>query len=271
MKLAFKVIIYALLTAWAITAFMPIYWMVVTAFKPQSLLLEIQLFPRSFVFKNFVALFATAPIDRWLFNSLLVSVLITFGAVFSDSMAGYSYAMIKPKGHMVIFFLVLSCLMIPDQIRIVPLFIMIKNFGWYNTYATLIVPFMSSVFGMFLMRQYMSALPRELMDAARVEGCNEFVFFTRIVVPLCKPVFAVVAIFFFVGTWNSFLWPLILTSSNEMRTLPVGLSSLQGKFSLDNYGVMMAGSSISAIPVIIIFFMFQKYFTKGITLGAVKE
>ncbi|MCD9025144.1 carbohydrate ABC transporter permease [Cohnella silvisoli] len=271
MKFSYKMILYAILTAWAIAAMMPIYWMVVTAFTPQSLLMEIQLFPKSIVFNNFETLFAKAPIDRWLFNSLLVSALITLGAVVSDSMAGYSYAMIKPKGHMVIFFLVLACLMIPDQIRIVPLFIMIKNLGWYNTYAALIVPFMSSVFGMFLMRQYMSSLPRELMDAARVEGCNEFVFYTRIVVPLCKPVFAVVAIFFFVGTWNSFLYPLILTSSKEMRTLPVGLSTLMENYSLVDYGLMMAGSSISAIPVILFFFMFQKYFTKGVTLGAVKE
>jgi multiple sugar transport system permease protein len=267
-----KWLVYVILTVWAVAILMPIYWMILTAFKPESLLLEMppQLIPRNPVFTNFTQLFDVAPIARWYLNSTIVTVIITCGAVLSDSMAGYAYSIIKPWGSRFLFLMILGCLMIPDQIRIVPLFIMLKDLNWYNTYPALIVPFMGSAFGMFLMRQYMSTLPRELMDAAKVEGCSEFNIFTRIVVPLSKPVFAVISIFFFVSNWNSFMWPLILTSSTDMRTLPVGLASLQGEYFI-NYGAMMAGATLAAVPVMFIFFMFQSYFTKGITLGAVKE
>lgn len=267
-----RFIVYTILTVWAITILLPIYWMFITAIKPETLVLEIppHFFPRKIVFDNFKELFHVAEISRWFLNSLIVSGIITIGAVVNDSMAGYSYSLLKPRGYKILFFIILSCLMIPDQIRIVPLFIMLTDLNWINTYTGLIVPFMGSAFGMFLMRQYMRSLPVELIEAAKVEGCNPFSIYTRIVVPLSAPVFAVTTIFFFVGNWNSFMWPLILTSSGEMRTLPVGLSSLQGQY-LVNYGVMMAGAAISAIPVMIIFFFFQKFFTKGITLGAVKE
>ncbi|GIP34973.1 carbohydrate ABC transporter permease [Paenibacillus sp. J2TS4] len=267
-----KIAVYALLTAWALAILFPIYWMFLTSLKPGSMVLDVppQLIPLKVTLQNFKEIFDTAPVARWFLNSVIVTVAVTSGALISDSMAGYTYSLIKPTGYRIFFFMILGCMMIPDQIRIVPLFIMLKDLNWYNTYAGLIVPFMGSAIGMFLMRQYMSTLPIELMEAAKVEGCNEFKIFTRIVLPLSKPVIAVVAITSFVGNWNGFLWPLILTSSTDMRTLPVGIASLQVQF-VTNYGIMMAGAAIAAIPVILIFFMFQKYFAKGITLGAVKE
>ena len=160
--------------------------------------------------------------------------------------------------------------MIPDQTRLVPVFTMVNNWGWYDTYAALIIPFMGSAYGVFLMKQYMGGIPRELIECAKLEGCSEFQIYTKIVVPISKPVFATAAIFFFTGKWNSILWPMMLTSSTEMRTLPVGVSTLQGQFQT-HYGIMMAGAVVTAIPIITMFLVLQRYFIKGITIGGVKE
>jgi multiple sugar transport system permease protein len=267
-----EIALYVVLTAWAVVVILPVYWMIVTSLKPQSLLLEVppELFPRSPTLQHFRDLFTTAPIFRWGFNSIIVSVTITAGAVLSDSLAGYSYAIVKPIGYQVMFWLVLICLMIPDQIRTIPLFMLLNSLGFYNTYAGLIIPFMGSAFGMFLMRQYMRGISREFIDAAKTEGCGEFRIYWHIVMPIAKPVVAAATILFFVGNWNTLFWPLVLTSTSEMRTLPVGLSTMQSLY-LVNYGVMMAGAVVVAIPVVILFLLLQQYFTKGVTLGGVKE
>ena len=264
--------LYVVLTAWAVVVLLPVYWMIVTALKPQSLLLEVppEIFPRAPTLAHFRELFTTAPILRWGFNSILVSVTVTAGAVMSDSLAGYSYAIVKPIGYQVVFWGVLTCLMIPDQIRTIPLFMLLNGIGFYNTYLGLIIPFMGSAFGMFLMRQYMKGISREFIDAAKTEGCGEFRIYWHVVLPIAKPVVAALIILFFVGNWNTLFWPLVLTSTSEMRTLPVGLSTLQSLY-LVNYGVMMAGAVVVAVPVVILFLLLQQYFTKGVTLGGVKE
>lgn len=267
-----EVALYVVLTAWAVVVILPVYWMIVTSLKPQSLLLEVppEFFPRAPTLQHYRDLFTTAPILRWGFNSILVSVTITAGAVFSDSLAGYSYAIVRPIGYQVAFWGVLISLMIPDQIRTIPLFMLLNDMGFYNTYLGLIIPFMGSAFGMFLMRQYMRGISREFIDAAKTEGCGEFRIYWYVVMPIAKPVVAALTILFFVGNWNTLFWPLVLTSTSAMRTLPVGLSTMQSLY-LVNYGVMMAGAVVVAIPVVILFLLLQQYFTKGVTLGGVKE
>lgn len=264
-------LIYLLLTVWCIIILIPIYWMLVTAINPPSYIIHVPpiLYPRYPTLENFITIFETAPIDRWALNSVVVSVSVTAGAVIFDSMAAYSYAVLKPKGHMIFFLIILACLMIPDQIRILPLFIFLTNLGWTDSYRALIIPFMGSAFGMFLLRQYMGGISKEYVDAAKIEGCGPFGVYVRIILPLSKPVLAVAVIFFFVGNWNALFWPLILTNSESMRTLPVGLATLRGLYHV-NFGNVMAGASVSALPLIILFIALQKHFTKGITVGGLK-
>mgnify|MGYP001007000601 CR=1 FL=1 len=269
-----KILIYTLLTLWAIVIMVPLYWMITSSIKPESTLLTIppELFPEHITFKHYITMFSVDLVPRWLLNSCIVTGFIILLSIFFDSMAGYSYAVIKPAGHKIIFIIILGCMMVPDQIRLVPVFMLVKNLGLYNSYPALILPFAGSVFGMFLIRQYMRSINIEMIEAAKIEGCNELGIYAKIVMPICKPVIAVNAIFFFVGTWNSLLWPLIMTSSSEMRTYTVGLATFQtNNPTLYNYGVVMAGATISALPIIVLFLTLQKYFTKGITLGAVKE
>lgn len=265
-----KKIVYLILLIWAILVLFPIYWMFTTSLSMQTGVISKSFIPKSVTLNNFIELFTIAPVARWLLNTILVAVVTTVIALLFDSLAGYVFGIIKPKGHNFLFALILACMMVPDQTRLVPVYTMVTNLGWYDTFKALIIPFMGSAYGVFLMRQYMSGIPKELIECAKMEGCNELQIYAKIVVPISKPVFATAAIFFFTGKWNSLLWPMMLTSTKEMRTLPVGISTLQGQFQT-HYGIMMAGAVVTAVPIITMFLILQKYFVKGITLGGVKE
>lgn len=264
-----KAILLIPLFVWAVAVLAPIYWMFITSLRPQSGLISMDIIPKTVTFANYIDMFHMAPVLRWMVNSLLITVVVTSVSLVFDSLAGYVFGILKPRGHQFLFALILGCLMVPDQTRLVPVFTMIHEWGWYDSYAALIIPFMGSAFGVFLMKQYMEGIPQDLVECAKLEGCREWQVYAKIICPLSKPVFAVAAIFFFVGNWNSLLWPLTLTSSVNMRTMPVGISTLQGQFQT-HYGIMMAGASLTAIPVIVLFLTLQKHFVKGITVGAVK-
>lgn len=268
-KKAPGIVIYVILFTWSLMVLLPLYWMFVTSLSPTSALVSKSLIPQALTLKNFKELFEVAPIGRWLFNSVFITFTVTLLSLLFDSMAGYAFAILKPTGSNAIFALIIGCLMVPGQIRLVPVFQMVNDLGWYDSYAALILPFIGTVYGTFLMKQYMQGLPWELIECARLDGCSVWKIFVKIVCPLSVPVFAVDAIFIVVGTWNGIQWPLILTSSTEMRILPLGISTLQGQFDV-NYGIMMAGAVITAIPIITMFFALQKYFVRGITIGAVK-
>ena len=184
-------------------------------------------------------------------------------------MAGYSLAKKRFPGRKAIFAIYISSMMIPTQVTLVPLYIIVAKFGLVNTYAGLILPAISAPFGVFLMRQFMLSVPSEMLEAARIDGAGEFRTFMKIVLPISKPALAVLGIFTFVGQWNSFLWPLIITNTNEMRTLQAGLSLRQEEVPMQ-YSYLMAAATFAAIPMIIVFFSFQKYFLRGITVGSVK-
>ena len=218
---------------------------------------------------NFIRLFMKAKIFRWTLNSTIVAGSVTASNLFLGTLAGYALAKKKFHGRTFIFWLIVSMMMVPYQITIVPLYIIISRLNWTSTYWALIVPSLSFPFSIFLMKQYLQTLPSELIDAARIDGCSEFGIFLRIIIPLAKPGMAVLSIFIFMGTWNDFLWPLIVTNKEVMFTLQVGLSSIQTVFYTD-YGLLMAGAAYSTIPMFIVFFAAQKYFVKGITVGAIK-
>jgi len=219
---------------------------------------------------NYLDVFISGYFARYFFNSLLIAIIITIGNIFLCTIAGYAFARKEFPFKNLLFFLILASIMIPPQVLIVPIFIMMKNIGWLNTYWALIVPSLVQPFGIFLMRQYIARLPVSLEDQARVDGATEKQIIFKIIFPLSRPALAIVGINTFMGAWNTFLFPFILTNTHDMRTLPVGLAlfkNLQG----GDWVHLMAGSSITALPVIIVFLGFQKHIIAGLTTGLVKR
>jgi len=250
----------------------PFYWMLNTSLK-----LEADVFayppewiPQPATLVHYVEVWTRLPFARFLLNSLLVAAMITLSNVFFCTLAGYTFAKLRFPGRDKIFFVLLMTLMVPFQVNLIPLYKLMDLFKWLDTYWALIVPGATSVFGMYLMRQYILSIPDELMDSARVDGCSEFGIFWRIVAPLSLPGVATLAIFTFMGAWTDFLWPMIVTSSMDMRTLPVGIALLQ-EYHTTNWTQTMAGSAIAALPMIIVFLFMQRQFIEGLTAGAVKR
>ncbi|MDI6783824.1 MAG: carbohydrate ABC transporter permease [bacterium] len=289
--------IYIVLTTWALVSFVPVLWMLLTAFTQRDLLMKMppEISLRGITFDNFVRLYDYTKIPlvstssflanwfpvlvdlkigiivRWFLNSLFLALVNTGFNLFFDSLAGYAFAKRKFPGNKFLFWMILSTMMVPGQVTLVPLFLMMINLGWLDSYLALILPSIAGVFGIFLMKQYIQSLPSDLEEAGRIDGCTEFGIFWRIILPLCKPVLAVLGIFIFVGNWNNFLWPLIILKSEKMYTLQVGLAILQQlqEHGVD-YGIQMAGAVVAAVPILIVFLFMQKYFIKGLTIGSVK-
>ncbi|MGB8957269.1 MAG: carbohydrate ABC transporter permease, partial [Tumebacillaceae bacterium] len=187
-----------------------------------------------------------------------------------DTMAGYALAKKRFPGRNLVFWMIIATMMIPGQITLVPLFMMVQNLHLMDTHWALILPDLSMVFGVFLMRQYMLSIPSDLLEAAKIDGASEWKTFWKIVVPLAKPALATLGIFTFMNVWNSFLWPIIVLNNADLYTLPVGLKTLQDQ-NLAVFKLLMSGAAVAAVPMIIVFIAFQKYFIKGLTVGGVKE
>jgi multiple sugar transport system permease protein len=262
---------YLFLTAWAVLALVPVYWMVVSALKAQSENLAVppQWIPSPAVLDNFRILFRNAYIGRWSLNSLGVSIAVTALQLLFNSMAGYSFARLPFPGKTLVFWGMLSMLMVPGLVTLIPLFILGSELKVLDTYWILIVPHAASIWGIFLIKQFMQTLPGELFDAARIDGCSEPGIYWRIALPLSWPAMAVLGIFTFVGEWNSFFWWLLFTNSQTMRNLQVGLTYYRYENQID-WGPIMAGTVIAAVPVVVVFFAFQRYFLRGLTIGALK-
>ncbi len=262
---------YTILTLFAIVTLLPLYWIAVSAFQPPSVVITFppSLYPTSPTWVNFARLFNSSKILTWLTNSFVVSGSITLSNVFLGTLAGYTLAKKQFPGRQIIFWSVISLMLVPGQLTIIPLYAMIIRLDWVNTYQALIVPALVGPFSIFLMKQFLQTLPTELMDAAKIDGCSEWGVFRRVVLPMAKPGMGVLGIFTFMASWNDFLWPLIVTNRSTMMTLQIGLNSLQNAFYTD-YGLLMAGAAVSAVPMIIVFLIFQPYFVRGVTFGAVK-
>ncbi|HVC33166.1 MAG TPA: carbohydrate ABC transporter permease [Chloroflexota bacterium] len=266
-----KATAYLILSVWAILTIIPFYWMIVTAFKNQVAIQAIppDWWPSPPTLLNFQVFFGAAPAFRWLFNSSFVAILTTVATVTFATMSGYAFAKRRFPGDRILFWLVMAVLVVPYEVKLVPLFELSAHLGMIDSYGGLILPAVSAPFAVFLMKQFMTTLPSEIFDAARVDGAGEWSLFVHVVAPLATPGITVVTIFTFVDSWNAFLWPVIVTSSIQMRTLPPGLAVLQLQ-SYTDYGLQMAGSLFTAIPTIILFLALQRYFLQGITVGAVK-
>jgi multiple sugar transport system permease protein len=245
----------------------PYVWMIVTSIKPIE---EIQTYPPSFcvhhpTLQPYKELFSLLPMARYMLNSLFIAVVVTLSNVFFCSLAGYAFAKHHFWGRDKIFLLLLSTLMIPYQVNLIPGFIIVKNLGWLNTFYALIIPNLAMVFGIFLCRQYIMSIPNDLIDAAKIDGCSEFGIYRLVILPLIKPALATLTIFTFLSQWNSFVWPLITIHTSSMRTVPLALSVLNSQFGFGtNVAMVMAGATVVMLPVLIVFICFQKYFIKGI-------
>ncbi|MFH1837721.1 MAG: carbohydrate ABC transporter permease [Candidatus Omnitrophota bacterium] len=267
-----KTVIYVFLAAGAVTMALPYVWMLVSSIKPLE---EIQAFPPSFAVKNptlepYKDLFKMIPMWRSLLNSLFVAGSITLFNVFATSLAGYAFAKHKFWGRDKLFFLFLGSLMIPWQVNIIPGFVIVKNLGWLNSYRGLIIPAMAwCAFGIFLNRQFIYSIPDDLIDAARIDGCTEFMIYRHVILPLIKPVLATLAIFTFLQQWNNFVWPLVIIHTGSMRTLPLALAVLTGQFGA-NFAMVMAGAVVATVPMLVVYLLFQKYIIKGIELTGLK-
>ncbi len=268
----FFVAAYLVATFWAIVSLFPLYWMVSTAIKPPTAVMSLppEWIPRGISLNNFREAFANSPVLRWTFNSVVVALAVTAFQLVFATMAGYGFAKKEFPGKEMIFWIYISSMMIPGFALIIPLFTLMARFGLVDTYIGLIAPGLSSAFGVFLMRQFIQTLPTDLIDAARIDGCHELRVFWDIIIPLAKPGMAVLGIFVFMAQWSAFLWPLIVTNSSDMRTLMVGFALLANREMRVNYGALMAAATYMALPMLIVFFAFQRYFLQGITIGGVK-
>ena len=258
----------------AVVAFItlaPLLWMVSVSFMAPGEAAQFPppLFPENPTLDNYRALFSTYGIGRYFGNSLLVSALATMLALLFTVPAGYAFAKLRFKGRDAIFQALVGALVVPGQIGMLPLFLELKAMGLVNSYAGALVPWLASIFGIFLVRQYCLSLPDEMLEAARVDGASENAIFTKIVLPTLTPILVTLALFVFLGSWNDFMWPLIILADQDLYTLPVALAALSREHVQDNE-LMMAGSVVTTLPVLILFLALQKYYLSGLLAGSVK-
>lgn len=249
----------------------PFVWMVSTSLTTTGELFKLppQIIPDPIDGSAYERLFTQVPILRWVLNSVGVSLAVTFLQVLSSAMAAYAFTRLNFRGRNAVFVLFLATLMVPFQVMVVPLFIELRYLGLLDTYAGLIIPEMAMPFGVFLLRQAFLGLPRELEEAAFMDGAGHIRNFFTLVLPLSKPAIATVAVFSFMGSWNNFLWPLIIINSPDLMTLPLGLSSLSSRFVTD-WNLLLAGATISVLPIVAVFLFAQRYVLQGVAMSGLK-
>ena len=257
--------LYAALILGSLVMVAPFFIMLGVSLWPNEAFLA-RRFPLSQItLNNYVEAFRVLPFGRYFLNSTIVTVTVTVLQILISSLAAFAFARLRFRGREAIFLLYLATLMIPVQVTLISNFLIIKNLGWYNTYLALIVPSLFSALSTFLLRQYYRGIPLDLDEAARMDGASSLRIWWQVIVPLSWPVMAALAIFTFQATWNDFLWPLIVTGSDEMRTIPIGLSYFVGQYSTA-WNLLMAGSVLALLPVLVVYFLAQKTFVQGITL-----
>lgn len=250
---------------------LPYYLMVVTSLKPirEVFTDPFTWIPSRLAWENYVDAWNHAPFGRYFVNSIIISVSETAGVLVTSALAGYAFARMRFVGREVLFTLFLGTLMVPGEVQLVPNYITIVRLGWLNSYSALIVPWLASVFGIFLMRQFFAGIPQELQDAATMDGASHWTFLWRVVVPLSAPAFITVALLTFLGSWNALTWPLIVTTTPEMRPVMVGLLSFSGEWGTQPR-LLMAAATFSVLPVLVLFFVLQRYFIQGIARAGLK-
>jgi multiple sugar transport system permease protein len=270
-RLIGRALAHAVLIVGAVFMVIPFIWMISTSLKTedQVFVMPPVWLPPNPVFSNYARLFETVPFGRYLFNSAFVSITVMAGELITSSISAFAFARLQFWGRDKIFAMYLATLMIPFHVRLIPIFLVMKFLGWLDTYWVLTIPHIFTVYGVFLFRQFFLTIPQELEDAARIDGCGHLRVLFNIILPLSGPVVATLAVFSFLAQWNDFLWPLIMTSSQSMRVLSVGLAQLQNEY-FTLWTLLMAGAVVSLIPTLLLFLFAQKYFVQGITISGMK-
>jgi ABC-type glycerol-3-phosphate transport system permease component len=271
---SYIVLLHLTLIAGAVLTVFPFLWMFLGSFKTTSEIFRVppSLLPQVWYFNNYADLFSTRPFARWYLNSSVIVIVQTLAVLFFSSLAGFAFGKYEFRGRDALFNVLIASMIIPFGVILIPLFVLVNKLGLLDTYAALIIPFMAPAFGIFMMKQFMASIPSELLDAGRIDGASEFGIYRQIVLPLLRPALGALAVFTFLGAWNSFLWPLIVLRDMARYTLPVGLATLQalGSSAKTEYGMILAGATLVSLPVIALFLAMQRQFVAGLTLGSVK-
>jgi multiple sugar transport system permease protein len=264
---------YVVVTGLAFMVILPFIWMLSTSFKPLN---EVFVYPPRFlpdtwIWENYLEVWEQAPFGRYFFNSTLIALVVTIGQLVSCSLAAFAFARMKFRGKNGMFMVFMSTTFISTQVTLVPSYLIISELDWIDTYQALIIPFLANAFGVFMIRQSFMTIPRELEEAAKLDGCGRLRFLWQILLPLTKPILASQALFAFMGNWNSYLWPLIVTNKDTMRTLQIGLRYFIGSEGGTQWGVYMAAAVLVTIPVVVFYFFVQKTFVESLASSGLKD
>ncbi|AXV18116.1 sugar ABC transporter permease (plasmid) [Neorhizobium sp. SOG26] len=264
-----RIIAWTLLFIGGLIMISPLLFMFSTSFKSADQVYDLRLIPAAPTLENYITVLADGRFLRWFFNSMLVAVVVTISNCFFDSLVGYTLAKFEFRGRYFIFLAILSTLMIPTEMLVIPWYLMSSQLGWLDSYWGIMFPGMMTAFGTFLMKQFFETVPNDFIEAARVDGLNEFQIWWKVALPLVTPALSALAIFTFLGNWTAFFWPLIVTTSKELYTLPVGLSSFAVEQQIQ-WEMIMTGAAIATIPTLIVFIVLQRYIVRGVMLAGLK-
>ncbi|MFC5465512.1 carbohydrate ABC transporter permease [Lederbergia graminis] len=271
-RLLFRVAIVIVVLIGAFTMLVPFLWMILTSLKTDQNVFTIPVtwLPEEFQWGNYLKAWEIADFSRYIFNSLFVTTIIMIFSLLFNSMAGYAFAKYRFRAREPLFLLLLSTMMIPGQVTMIPVYLILEQLGFLDSYFGLIVPGLATAFGIFIMRQFMLSIPDDFIDAARIDGASEARIFFQIILPISKPAISALGIFTFVGAWNDFLFPLLVISSDSMKTLPLAIASLAAGQYVQSWPLLMAAATFITLPVIIVFFIGQRYFIEGIAMTGIK-
>lgn len=264
-----RIIAWTLLFIGGVIMVTPLLFMLSTSLKDASQVYDLRVIPAAPTLDNYIEILGDGRFTRWFINSMIVAIIVTLSNVFFDSLVGYTLAKFRFRGRYIVFIAILSTLMIPTEMLVLPWYLMASQFGWLDSYWGIMFPGMMTAFGTFLMKQFFEGVPDDFLEAARIDGLNEFTIWWKIAMPLVTPALSALAIFTFLGNWTAFFWPLIVTTSADLYTLPVGLSSFAVEQSVQ-WEKIMTGASIATLPTLIIFLFLQRYIVRGVMLAGLK-
>ena len=272
-KIGTRITLYTVLVVWLAIFMVPVAWMVLSSLKTDEEIIRagIEFLPRQLMWQNYADVWRGVPFNRYIFNSTVVAVTTTVINVLISSMAGYGLAKFQFFGRKLIFLFILSSIMVPFQVMMIPLFILAKNFGFLNSLHGLIIPTAVTAFGVFLMRQTIVQIPNDFADSARIDGCSEVQIYWHVILPLARVAAITLVVLHFLGSWNDLIWPLLIVFKDEFTTLPLALTRLQGDWQFGfRYERLMSVAVIMSVPVVALYAVFNRFITRGITVGGLK-
>jgi multiple sugar transport system permease protein len=264
-----RIVAWTILFLGGVVMMTPLLFMFSTSLKTASDVYDLRLIPQTPTLANYIQVLADGRFARWFFNSIFVATVVTLSCLFFDSLVAYTLAKFQFRGRQVVFIAILSTLMIPTEMLVIPWYLMSSQFGWLDTYWGIMFPGLITAFGVFLLKQFFETVPNDFLEAARIDGLNEFTIWWKVALPLVTPALSALAIFTFLGNWTAFFWPLIVTTDQTLYTLPVGLSSFAVEQSIQ-WEMIMTGAALATVPTLLIFLFFQRYIVRGVMLAGVK-